>query len=542
MKSRYANDWIKAMISEQHSFKEHNVMKLVPRSKARGKKIFNARPVLKIKVNPPTLLHPNGSIEKFKYRLTIAAFKNMMKQGIDFTEKYASTVRWNSIKVLLAIACYMDYDLVLFDISTFFLYGKMPKGSEVYMEQAEGWEHPDFPKEDYVNEVTGNIYGHPAAANIAQQELKKTFVCEGEFETTNSDDCVYVTDEKMDCYSAAGAHVDDMVSIGDNKGLGKIRSSLSKNFEITEKHNPEVITGVQIERNRESRWLKIHQTAYTKDLLKKENMLDCNGAETPLDPGSAKKLMLLPTDAEDPVAIKLYQILVGCLIWLLKTRPDMYFTVCLLSRYLKNATMEHLAIARGQPLRYLKRTMTDGIVFMVGATGWVLSGASDADLAGDLESSRSTLGYFGRLGKFGAILTSCKLERKICTSTGHAETYAFMSLLKDIVWLSKFLIELRFPVPEESAFEVDNSGVVKQSTKVVNHTMAKHYRIAQAYIREKCREKLVKLVDVASKMNASDMFTKALHGPVFKGHAGVIMGPQSPPLKKACVGEEEKSH
>jgi hypothetical protein len=44
------------------------------------------------------------------------------------------------------------------------------------MEQAEGWEHPDFPKEDYVNEVSGNIYGHPAAANIAQQELKKTLV------------------------------------------------------------------------------------------------------------------------------------------------------------------------------------------------------------------------------------------------------------------------------------------------------------------------------------------------------------------------------
>ena len=75
-----------------------------PREQAHGKRVFKARVVLKIKVNAPTEEHPQGSIEKFKYRCTVAAFTRMLTQGIDYEEKYASTVRWNSIKLMIAMA------------------------------------------------------------------------------------------------------------------------------------------------------------------------------------------------------------------------------------------------------------------------------------------------------------------------------------------------------------------------------------------------------------------------------------------------------
>ena len=65
--SKYANEWIAAKLAEQNSFAYHNVFELVPRTAARGKKIFKPRPVLKIKVKPPSAEHPHGCIDKFKY-------------------------------------------------------------------------------------------------------------------------------------------------------------------------------------------------------------------------------------------------------------------------------------------------------------------------------------------------------------------------------------------------------------------------------------------------------------------------------------------
>jgi hypothetical protein len=74
----------------------------------------------------------------------------------------------------------------------------------------------------------------------------------------------------------------------------------------------------------------------------------------------------------------------------------------------------------------------------------------------------------------------------------------------------------------------DNDGVFKQSTKTINHTAAKHYRMAQAYIRQKGEDQSIKVEQIDTKNNASDMMTKALHAPLFNRHRYRIMGPQLP--------------
>lgn len=535
MASKYANEWIAAKLAEQNSFAHHNVLEIVPRSNARGKKIFKPRPVLKIKVKPPSSEHPHGAIDKFKYRLTIAAFTRTLVQGVDYEEKYASTVRWNSIKILIAIAVKMNWDIVLFDIATFFLYGKMK--DEVFMEQAPGWEVEGKPKEDYICKVLKSMYGLPQAPHCAQVELKETLTEGGEFHSTTADDCIYVSGQgaptagKDNGYAALGAHVDDLTGIGDAKGLAKIEATLGSKFKFTKEVNPTVITGVQIERDRKARWLKLHQAAYVNELLAKHNMTDCRSVDTPMDPGTARSLMLLPTsETPDPHVLKQYQSLVGAFIWLLKTRPDMMFTINLVSRFMKNATQRHLDLVSGRPLRYLKGTVDYGVVFQADDNEWRLSGASDSDLAGCLNTSRSTSGCFSKLGKYGAVMCSSSLEKKISTSTGQAETYAMQSLVKEVVWERHLLDELRFPQSEPTHLSTDNDGVLKQSTKAVNHSSAKHYRIAQAYIRSMGENGTIKVGRVDTAKNPADLFTKALHAPSFVQHREAIMGPQSPTM------------
>jgi hypothetical protein len=252
-----------------------------------------------------------------------------------------------------------------------------------------------------------------------------------------------------------------------------------------------------------------------------------------MDPGTAKVLMLLPTDdSPDPAILKAYQTFVGELIWLYKTRPDLQFTICLLSRYLQCATRKHLDIALNRPLRFLKRTKHFGLLFRAGEGDWVLSGKADADLAGDITTARSTLGHCLQLGEVGSITTHCKLDRRICTSTGQSETYAMQSLIKDVVWARGLLAELGVPMTDPTVVKTDNDGVLKQSTKMINHTVAKHYRIAQAYIREKVLDGTVSVEGEDTKTNEADLFTKALGAPLGCRHGTKIMGPQRAPSSK----------
>ena len=116
-------------------------------------------------------------------------------------------------------------------------------------------------------------------------------------------------------------------------------------------------------RDRENKWLKLHQGGYTSALLEMSDRLDSKPVDTPMDPGTAKILMSLPVDDSTPQTVNKYQKIVGGLMWLLRTRPDMQFTIQLLSRFLQCATQAHIDIALGRPMKYLAGTIEYGIVF-----------------------------------------------------------------------------------------------------------------------------------------------------------------------------------
>jgi hypothetical protein len=251
-----------------------------------------------------------------------------------------------------------------------------------------------------------------------------------------------------------------------------------------------------------------------------------------MDPGTAQVLMDLPmatTDNLDTIVVKKYQKLVGMLIWLHKTRPDLLFTINLLSRFLKTPTARHFDLARSRVLKYLNGTIYFGIVFCREEGPWKLSAQADADLAGDKRTSRSTLGYFAKMGKYGCVSFHSTLERKICTSTQQAETYATSACLRDVIWIRILLAELGAVQVDATVIDTDNQGVHLQSTKQVNHAAAKHFRISQAFIRQNGEDKVSKINKVDTKENASDTFTKPNYAIVFKAHRFAIMGPQGPP-------------
>jgi hypothetical protein len=527
LQSDYADEWIAARLLEQQSFHARDVYELVPRAQARGKIIFKSKEVLNIKMNPTTPDAPFGTIDKLRYRLTIMAFTRMLIQGIDYQEKYASAVRWQSILVLLAIAVKFDYEIALFDIKTFFLYGDLP--DEVFMEQPRGWALDALkPAADWIWRLKKSMYGLPQAAHCAQIKLNECIRKGAHFRTTTADDCVHVATGPD--YAAIGAHVDDLPCIGTPAGIARVRDTLLQEFEIVEKSEPTVIMGIQLRRDRANRTLTLHQADFTQEILLDHGMQDCHPSKSPITLGMTVQLEAIPPGPDSPSRTR-YQALVGALLWLsTKTRPDIMYCVNFLCRFLKCATSAHYDLARGRPLRYLRATRHLGITLCPGPDPWVLSSTSDADFAGDNATSRSMTGHFSKLGECGTISSHCFLERKVATSTGQAETHALVALVKEVVWLRHLLHDLGHPQLSPTITATDNRGVLTQSTKCINHTRSKHFRVAQAYIRSKDNDGTVKVTDVPSKLNPSDFFTKPLHWRLFQQHRLAILGPQLPPL------------
>jgi hypothetical protein len=191
MASRHAQDWIAARLEEQNSFKHHNVITIVPREEARGHRIFKPRPVFKTKMNPPSATEPVGSVNKRKYRLTIAAYTRMLTEGVNYAEKHAAQVRWAALKIMFAIAVLHDWDILLWDIKTFFLYGDFhPDDPPVFMEQEEGWDTEDKPRSTHIGRINRTMYGHPAASNRANIKLKEALTDGNVLKSTKHDDCV----------------------------------------------------------------------------------------------------------------------------------------------------------------------------------------------------------------------------------------------------------------------------------------------------------------------------------------------------------------
>jgi hypothetical protein len=142
---------------------------------------------------------------------------------------------------------------------------------------------------------------------------------------------------------------------------------------------------------------------------------------------------------------------------------------------------------------------------------------------------RSTIGTYGMLGEYGLIWDTCSLVKSLQTSTGHSETTAAASWCKEQQSAQVQLREFGLATQPRVVCRVDNAGVVKQAVNTTNHSAAKHYRVAQAYIRQKCDNDEVLLVQIASDDNPADFFTKALDRAPFEKHRFTIMGPQKNP-------------
>jgi hypothetical protein len=237
-------------------------------------------------------------------------------------------------------------------------------------------------------------------------------------------------------------------------------------------------------------------------------MKDCNPVSTPAECGTK-----LHKDLDgQKVDSTLYKQIVGSLMYLTTTRPDIMYSVSLISRYMENPTELHLLAAK-RILRYLQGTRNLGIYYTKGEKSDLI-GFTDSDYAGDQDDRKSTSGYVFMLGN-GAVSWSSKKQPIVTLSTTEAEFVAATTCVCQAIWLRKILEELQFKQIGCTTIFCDNSSTIKLSKNPVLHGRSKHIDVKFYFLRDLCKDGTIDLVYCKSEDQIADIFTKALKRELF---------------------------
>jgi len=204
-------------------------------------------------------------------------------------------------------------------------------------------------------------------------------------------------------------------------------------FEMTDLGLMTYFLGIEIKQNEND--VFICQRKYAKEILKKFQMEECKVVSTPMN----QKQKLSKEDGADKIDEGYYRSLIGCLMYLTTTRPDILFVVSLLSRFMHCASEMHL-IATKRILRYIKGTVDFGIKFEK-CQEFKSYGFSDSDWAGSIDDMKSTSGYCFTLGS-GMFLWCTKKQEIVAQSTAEAEFIAATAAANQVLWLKKVLCDL----------------------------------------------------------------------------------------------------
>lgn len=208
-------------------------------------------------------------------------------------------------------------------------------------------------------------------------------------------------------------YVDDMVATGnDPEEMARLQDLLATEFELKDLGHLKYFLGIEVARSKSG--ITMCQRKYILDLLSETGMLDCRPADTPIETNHG--LSILPNQVPDNK--ERYQKVVGKLIYLSHTSPDIAYVVSIISRFMHAPSENHMNTVY-RILRYLKSSLGKGLFFGKKQCHQVI-GYTDADWAGDRMDGKSTSGYFTFVG--GNVVTwRSKKQKVVSRSSAEAE-------------------------------------------------------------------------------------------------------------------------
>jgi len=205
-----------------------------------------------------------------------------------------------------------------------------------------------------------------------------------DFKKSLSESTLYTRNSNSD-YIVVSLHVDDLFVTGNNpRMIGQFKAEIIKVFEMTDLSEMSYFLGMEVQQNQ--RGIFIDEQKYAKEILRKFKMEECKSMNMPMN----LKEKLCKEDGADKVDEAIYRSLIGYLMYLTTTRPDIMHAISLLSRFMHCASEVHFKAAK-RIVRYIKGTLS-GIQFNY-VENFELQGYVDSDWVESFDDMKSTSGY-----------------------------------------------------------------------------------------------------------------------------------------------------
>ena len=279
-------------------------------------------------------------------------------------------------------------------------------------------------------------------------------------------------------------YVDDLLLTGSVRLIVDCKRNLAEEFEMKDLGLMHYFLGMEVwQTNGE---IFLGQGKYCIEILKRFGMEDCKAMSTPMITNWKK----VDTTKEKDVDSTLYRQLIGSLMYLVNTRPDIAFAVNSLSQFMVEPKRMHW-IAAKHILRYLHGTVEYGIRYVRGE-GIKLIGYTDADWAGSTMDKKSTSGCCFSLGS-GVVSWFSRKQKSVALSSAEAEYIAASMATCEAIWLRKLLVALFGQKVETTVIHCDNQSCIKLFENPVFHDRSKHIDIRYHFIRDCVQRGIVQL-------------------------------------------------
>jgi hypothetical protein len=465
-----------------------------------GHRPIGCKWVYKIKYNS------DGTIERHKARLVAKGFTQ--REGIDYKETFAPVAKLTTVRCLLAVAAVRHWSLHQMDVQNAFLHGDLLE--EVYMQLPPGFRRQG--EEHMVCRLNKSIYGLKQASRSWFHKFSTTIQQDG-FHQSKADYSLF-TKVSGNSITVVLIYVDDIIITGnDNKAIEALKSSLRTKFRIKDLGQLRYFLGVEVARSADG--ISISQRKYTLDILNEAGLLGAKPLSTPME----ENIKLLPTAGDLLRNPSIYRRLVGKLIYLTITRPEITYSVHILSQFMQEPRKPHLDAVH-HLLRYLKGAPGQGLYFPAKGD-LLLTGFCDADWARCSITRRSVTGYCVFLGR-ALISWKTKKQTTVSRSSAESEYRAMASITCELTWLKYLLHDLQVEHSPPAKLFCDSQAALHIAANPVYHERTKHIEIDCHVVRERIQSGAITTAHVSSACQLADMFTKPLGKSSFRSLLGKL--------------------
>lgn len=481
-----SSKWRLAMDEEIKSIEKNQTWQLV--ELPIGAKKIGVKWVYKTKLNEL------GEVDKYKARLVVKGYSQ--QHGIDYTEVYAPVARMDTVRMIIAFAAQRGWNLYQLDVKSAFLQGELKE--DVFVEQPRGYEKKG--SEHMVYKLQKALYGLKQAPRAWFSRIESYFIKEG-FERSPSEHTLFLK-RKGGKILIVSIYVDDLLFTSDDEVmLCEFRNSMNKQFDMTDLGKMRFFLGIEVLQRADG--VFICQRKYAAEVLSRFGMEESNSVRNPIVPGQK-----IDADKEGiKVDATQFKQMVGSLMYLTATRPDLMFVVSLICRFMANPTQLHFAAAK-RVLRYLKGTMDYGVFYKKGGASEMVA-YTDSDYAGDKEDSKSTSGYVFMMCE-GAVAWSSRKQPIVTLSTTEAEFVAAAACACQAIWMRRILKDIGHVQADCTTLMCDNTSTIKLSKNPVLHGRSKHIRVRFHFLRDLTKDGVVELVFCGTQDQLADLMTKPL--------------------------------